>query len=45
MYIALMAHDTKKDLMVQFCTAYAGVLSRHNLCATNALARAKMKGS
>ena len=39
MYIALMAHDTKKDLMVQFCTAYAGVLSRHNLCATNATGR------
>ena len=36
MYIALMAHDTKKDLMVQFCSAYAGILSRHNLCATNA---------
>ena len=34
MYIALMSHDNKKDLMVQFCTAYAGVLSRHNLCAT-----------
>ena len=36
MYIALMSHDNKKDLMVQFCSAYAGVLSRHNLCATNA---------
>ena len=35
MYIALMSHDNKKDLMVQFCSAYAGVLSRHNLCATN----------
>ena len=35
MYIALMSHDNKKDLMVQFCTAYAGVLSRHNLCATS----------
>ena len=34
MNIALMAHDNKKDLMVQFCTAYAGVLSRHTLCAT-----------
>ena len=27
--------NNKKDLMVQFCTAYAGVLSRHNLCATS----------
>ena len=35
MYIALMSHDNKKDLMVQLCTAYAGILSRHNLCATN----------
>ena len=25
MNIALMAHDNKKDLMVQFCTAYAGI--------------------
>ena len=35
MYIALMSHDNKKELMVQFCTAYAGILSRHNLCATS----------
>lgn len=34
MNIALMAHDAKKELMVQFCIAYCGVLSRHNLCAT-----------
>ena len=27
MNIALMAHDNKKELMVQFCTAYAGILS------------------
>ena len=35
MNIALMAHDNKKDLMVQFCTAYAGILSKHTICATN----------
>ncbi|MBQ3496559.1 MAG: methylglyoxal synthase [Oscillospiraceae bacterium] len=35
MNIALMSHDNRKDLMVQFCTAYAGVLSRHTLCATS----------
>ena len=35
MNIALMAHDNKKELMVQFCTAYAGILSRHTLCATS----------
>ncbi len=34
MNIALIAHDTKKELMVQFCIAYSGVLSKHNLCAT-----------
>lgn len=34
MNIALIAHDTKKELMVQFCIAYCGVLNRHNLCAT-----------
>lgn len=39
MYLALMAHNNKKELMVQFCSAYAGVLSRHNLCATNTTGR------
>ncbi len=34
MNIALIAHDSKKELMVQFCIAYCGVLSRHNICAT-----------
>lgn len=34
MNIALIAHDTKKELMVQFCIAYCGILSRHTLCAT-----------
>ena len=35
MNIALTAHDAKKELMVQFCIAYCGILSRHNLCATS----------
>ena len=35
MNIALIAHDSKKELMVQFCTAYAGVLSHHHIYATN----------
>jgi len=35
MNIALMSHDNKKELMLQFCTAYCGVLARHTLCATN----------
>ncbi len=34
MNIALIAHDEKKELMVQFCIAYCGVLSRNTLCAT-----------
>ncbi len=34
MNIALMAHDSKKELMTQFCIAYCGVLSKHTLCAT-----------
>lgn len=34
MNIALIAHDSKKELMVQFCIAYCGTLSRHTLCAT-----------
>ncbi len=29
-----MAHDKKKELMVQFCTAYKSILSKHNLSAT-----------
>ena len=39
MNIALIAHDNKKELMVQFCTAYCGLLSKHTLCATNATGR------
>ena len=36
MNIALSAHDAKKELMVQFCIAYCGILSRHTLCGTGA---------
>ena len=35
MNIALIAHDNKKELMVQFCTAYCGILAKHTLCATS----------
>ena len=35
MNIALMAHDRKKELMVQFCIAYCGILVEHSLCATH----------
>lgn len=33
MNIALMAHDGKKELMVQFCIAYCGILASHSICA------------
>ncbi len=39
MNIAITAHDSKKELMVQFCIAYCGILSRHNLCATGTTGR------
>ena len=34
MNIAIIAHDEKKELMVQFCIAYCGILSRNKMCAT-----------
>ncbi|MBP1579781.1 MAG: methylglyoxal synthase [Oscillospiraceae bacterium] len=34
MTIALIAHDSKKELMVQFCIAYCGILSHHDIRAT-----------
>ena len=34
MNIALIAHDKKKELMVQFCIAYCGILAKHDICAT-----------
>lgn len=34
MNIAIIAQDSKKELMIQFCIAYRGILSRHNICAT-----------
>ena len=39
MEIAIIAHDTKKELMTQFCIAYCGMLSKHNLCATSITAK------
>lgn len=39
MYIALIADDNKKELMAQFCIAYCGILSRHNICATDSTGR------
>jgi len=39
MNIALLAHDRKKELMVQFCIAYCGILAGHNISATNTTGR------
>ena len=39
MNVALLAHDRKKELMVQFCIAYCGILSKHTICATNTTGR------
>lgn len=33
--IAFIAHDKKKELMVQFCIAYKGILNKHTLFATD----------
>jgi len=39
MEIAIIADDKKKELMVEFCIAYCGILSKHNLCATSKTAK------
>lgn len=39
MNIGLIAHDSKKSLMQNFCIAYRGILSKHNLYATDTTGR------
>ena len=39
MNVGLMAHDSKKKLMQNFCIAYRGILSKHNLFATGTTGR------
>ena len=39
MNIGLVAHDAKKKLMQNFCIAYRGILSKHNLYATETTVR------
>ncbi len=34
MRVGLIAHDSKKKLMQNFCIAYRGILSKHELLAT-----------
>lgn len=33
MNIALIAHNSKKELMIQFCTAYCNIFKKHTLLA------------
>jgi len=39
MNIGLIAHDAKKKLMQNFCIAYRGILSKHELYATGTTGR------
>lgn len=39
MNIALIAHDSKKKLMQNFCIAYRGILNKHTLYATGTTGR------
>ena len=39
MNIALIANDSKKELMVQFCIAYCGILAKHNIISTRKTGR------
>jgi methylglyoxal synthase len=39
MNVGLIAHDNKKKLMQNFCIAYRGILSRHDLFATGTTGR------
>ncbi len=45
MNIALMAHDGKKELMVQFCIAYCGILAEHSIIATSATGKLVMEAT
>ncbi len=45
MNIAIIAQNRKKELMVQFCIAYCGVLSQHELCATGTTGKLIMEAT
>lgn len=45
MNIALIAHDKKKELMIQFCIAYQGILARHTLYATGTTGKVVMENT
>ena len=39
MTIAILAHDSRKELALQFCTAYSGILSSNTVIATGTTGR------
>lgn len=39
MTIAIIAHDSKKELMLQFCTAYSSLLAKQEIIATGTTGR------
>lgn len=45
MNIAIIANDRKKELITEFCIAYAGILSRHSICATATTAKYISEGT
>jgi methylglyoxal synthase len=45
MNIALVAHDKKKELMVEFCIAYRSILQQHSLFSTDTTGSFIMEGA
>jgi methylglyoxal synthase len=45
MNIALIAHDVKKELMINFCIAYKGIMEKHNLYAVGTTGSIIMEAS
>ena len=43
MIIAIIAHDSRKELMLQFCTAYTAILARNEVIATGTTGRLIMQ--
>lgn len=39
MEVVIIADDRKKELVVEFCIAYCGILTKHHLCATSKTAK------
>lgn len=45
MHIALIAHDKKKDELIQFVTAYEPIFEKHNLYATGTTGKRIMEAT